>query len=195
MLEIVFILHIINSHGNLSELLLFHFGHLVTFVTSFDPVWPYSTPFDPIWVKNEPRKDTRIVCYIICDTLAFWNSPSTSWYRMSWYWYSETWWTSLSTGTYRPGITGSFTNKLTKCNPCLTLIRESWKKNPKRGTVTERVFRKKIHSAALHHLYMFLCFGFFPGNRARSRSQKWHIFFSARHIPSHIGICHLKFAA
>ena len=47
MLEIVFILHITNLHGNLSELLLFHFGHLVAKtllispdvqVTSFDPI-------------------------------------------------------------------------------------------------------------------------------------------------------------
>ena len=44
-------------------------------------------------------------------------------------------------------------------NP-LTLIRESWK-NPKRGTITERVLREKIQSSALRHLYMFLCFGIF----------------------------------
>ena len=29
------------------------------------------------------------------------------------------------------------------------------------GTITERVFRKKIRRSALHHLYMFLCFDFF----------------------------------
>ena len=40
----------------------------------------------------------------------------------------------------------------------LTLIRESWK-NPKRGTITKRVFREKIWSAVLQHFYMF---GFFP---------------------------------
>ena len=49
----------------------------------------------------------------------------------------------------------------------LTLIRESWEKNPKFGTVTVRVSREKIQSAALHHLYMFLCFGFFSGKHAR----------------------------
>ena len=32
----------------------------------------------------------------------------------------------------------------------LTLIRESWKKLPKLGTITERVSRKKIQSAALN---------------------------------------------
>ena len=32
--------------------------------------------------------------------------------------------------------------------------------NPKRGTVTERVFRKKIQSVALHQLYRAL--DFFP---------------------------------
>ena len=33
--------------------------------------------------------------------------------------------------------------------------------NPKRGTVPEPVLREKIQSAALHHLYMLLRFGFF----------------------------------
>ena len=35
------------------------------------------------------------------------------------------------------------------------------KKNPKRGTITERVLRGKIQSDALRRLYMFLCFGIF----------------------------------
>ena len=34
----------------------------------------------------------------------------------------------------------------------LTLIPESWKQNPKRGTVTEGVFRKNIHRKALHEV-------------------------------------------
>ena len=33
-------------------------------------------------------------------------------------------------------------------------------------------FPGKIQIASLHHLYIFLCFGYFPGNRARSRFQK-----------------------
>ena len=35
MLEIVFILHIINSHGNWLELLPFHFGHAVKIYSTF----------------------------------------------------------------------------------------------------------------------------------------------------------------
>ena len=44
----------------------------------------------------------------------------------------------------------------------LTLICESWKKNPKRGTVTERVFREKIQSGR----------GFFPEIALGDGSQK-----------------------
>ena len=45
---------------------------------------------------------------------------------------------------------GSIHGRTTFYGPVhLTLIRESWKKNPKRGTITERVLRKKIQSAAL----------------------------------------------
>ena len=50
----------------------------------------------------------------------------------------------------------------------LTLIRESWKKNPKRGTITERVLRKKkIQSAALRRCVCFIGHNiwiFFPEN-------------------------------
>ena len=39
----------------------------------------------------------------------------------------------------------------------LTLIRESWKENPKCGTITERVLREKIQSTALNQfVYQFL---------------------------------------
>ena len=76
----------------------------------------------------------------------------------------------------------------------LTLIRESWKINPKRGTFTERVFQAKIHSAALHHLYMFLCYDFL--RKCRSETvPKMHIFlfstaylFSYWHMPFQISI-------
>ena len=61
-------------------------------------------------------------------------------------------------------------------NP-LTLIRESWK-NPKRGTITERVLREKIQSSALRHLYMLLCFGFFPKIALGDGPKKWQILFS-----------------
>ena len=62
----------------------------------------------------------------------------------------------------------------------LTLIRESWK-NPKRGTVTKRVFQKDIQNAVLHPLYMFLCFGFFYSEIALGNGpENWFIFlFSA----------------
>ena len=44
----------------------------------------------------------------------------------------------------------------------LTLIGESWGKNPKRGSVTERVFRKKkSRTQQCIDLYIILCYGFF----------------------------------
>ena len=44
----------------------------------------------------------------------------------------------------------------------LTLIRESWKKNPKLGTITERVLREKIQSAALNRfVYVSVLWIFF----------------------------------
>ena len=53
------------------------------------------------------------------------------------------------------------------------------------GTVTERGFREKIQSAALHHLCMFLCFGFFPESALGDGPKKWHIFlFSTAYFPS-----------
>ena len=47
---------------------------------------------------------------------------------------------------------------------CLTLIREFWKKIQNAGPSPSAFRGKKIQSAALHHLYMFLCFGFFLAN-------------------------------
>ena len=59
----------------------------------------------------------------------------------------------------------------------LTLIRESWKINPKRGTVTERVLRKKIQRAALHHfVYVPMFWNFFPESALGDGPKKWHIF-------------------
>ena len=44
----------------------------------------------------------------------------------------------------------------------LTLIREYWKKNPKRGTITDRVLRKEIQSAALNRfVYVSVLWIFF----------------------------------
>ena len=69
---------------------------------------------------------------------------------------------------------------------CLTLIRESWKKDPKRGTITERVLRKKNPERSIASFC--ICshvLEFFSGKRA-SRYMR------ARHISPHIGICHFK---
>ena len=61
-----------------------------------------------------------------------------------------------------------FLRKFRTRTQTLTLIRESWEKNPKRGTVTERVLRKKIQSAALHHFVYFpILWIVLSGNRAR----------------------------
>ena len=68
----------------------------------------------------------------------------------------------------------------------ITLICESWK-NPERGTITERVLRQKIQSAALRHLYnIWSCALDIFRNHARWWSQTWHIFlFSAAYFPSY----------
>ena len=58
----------------------------------------------------------------------------------------------------------------------LTLIRESRKKNPKRGTVTERVSWKKSRAQHWINLYTFPCFGFFLENTLGHGPKKWHIF-------------------
>ena len=47
-------------------------------------------------------------------------------------------------------------------------------------------------TAALHHLYMFLCFGFFPKIALGDGAKNGIYFCSARHIFIFIGICHLK---
>ena len=75
----------------------------------------------------------------------------------------------------------------------LTLFRESWKRVPNPGTVTERVFRKKNRAQHCINLYMFLCFGFSPRKARSVKVPKNGIYFcSARHISANIGICHLK---
>ena len=67
----------------------------------------------------------------------------------------------------------------------LTLIRESWRiQKSKTRDRESRSVTEKIRCAALHQLHMFLCFGLFTGNRARS--QKLHIFlFNVAHLPSY----------
>ena len=76
----------------------------------------------------------------------------------------------------------------------LTLIREFWKKSKVRDH-HRACFAEKIQSAAMDQ---FVCVSvlwiFFPENTLGHGPKKWHIFFSAWHISSHIGICHLKFA-
>ena len=69
----------------------------------------------------------------------------------------------------------------------LTLILESWKKNPKRGTITEGVLRKKIQSAALRRfVYVSVLWIFFPDNTLGHGPKKWHIFlFSAAYFLSY----------
>ena len=77
----------------------------------------------------------------------------------------------------------------------LTLIRESWKKNPKRGTITERPLRKKNPERSIEELYICFCaLDFFPEMTLGHGPKNGIYFCSARHISSHIGICHLKFA-
>ena len=62
------------------------------------------------------------------------------------------------------------------------------KKNPKRGTVAERVFRKKIQRAALHQFVYVSVLWIFSGKHARLRSQKIAYIF-VQH-----GICPLMLA-
>ena len=59
-------------------------------------------------------------------------------------------------------------------NSLLTLIRESWNNNPKRVTITERIFCALIFLLCFegYCALMLLCFDFFPGKHARLRSQK-----------------------
>ena len=57
----------------------------------------------------------------------------------------------------------------------VALIRESWK-NQNAGPSLSVFSDKKIRSAALHHLYIILCFGFFPEITLGHGPKKWHIF-------------------
>ena len=54
---------------------------------------------------------------------------------------------------------------------------------------------KKIQSTAMHHLYMLLSLEFFPEIAPGDSAKNGIYVCSARHIPSHIGICHLKLAS
>ena len=73
----------------------------------------------------------------------------------------------------------------------LTLIREFWKKNPKRGSITERVFQKKIQSVAWHDekndlVYVPVLWIFFRKSRSVTIPKKWYIFlFSMAYFPSY----------
>ena len=66
----------------------------------------------------------------------------------------------------------------------LTLILESWEKNPKRGAITEHVLRKKIQSATLRRFVCFCAMDFFsvPKNGIYGPSTAyfpsyWHMSF------------------
>ena len=59
----------------------------------------------------------------------------------------------------------------------LTLIREFWKKNPKRGTITERVSRKKNPERSVaSFVYVPLLWIFFPKIALGHGPKKWHTF-------------------
>ena len=58
----------------------------------------------------------------------------------------------------------------------LTLIGDSRKQNPKRGTVTERVFREKVQSAALNQFVCFYAIDFISEITLGGGLKKWHIF-------------------
>ena len=75
---------------------------------------------------------------------------------------------SVHIGTY-PGYTTSLYMSTYKQ---LTLIGESWK-NPKRGTVTERVFREKIQSTETYINDTTLRSGFFPENALGDGPAFW----------------------
>ena len=50
----------------------------------------------------------------------------------------------------------------------LTLIRESWKKNPKRGTITERLLRRKNPERSIKKICICFCaLDFFSRKHAR----------------------------
>ena len=66
-------------------------------------------------------------------------------------------------------VTLASINAIVQILGLLTLMREFWGKSKTRYRQRARVYGK---SRAQHciHLYMFLCFGCFPGNRARLRT-------------------------
>ena len=74
-----------------------------------------------------------------------------------------------------------------ECVRALTLIRKSWKKNPKRETITERVLRKKNPERSIESICICFCaVDFFPEITLRDGPKKWHIFlFSAAYFPSY----------
>ena len=59
----------------------------------------------------------------------------------------------------------------------LTLILESWEKNPKRGAITEHVLRKKIQSATLRRfVYVSVLWIFFQKTRSATVPKMAYIF-------------------
>ena len=68
-------------------------------------------------------------------------------------------------------------------------------KNPKGGTITERVFRKKNPERSIASICICSCaLKFFPESALGDGPKNGIYFCWARHISSNIGICHLKFA-
>ena len=74
----------------------------------------------------------------------------------------------------------------------LTLIRESWKKIQNAGPSPSVFCGKKIRSAALRRFVYVSVLWFFPKMTLGHGPKNGIYFCSARHISSHIGICHLK---
>ena len=70
----------------------------------------------------------------------------------------------------------------------LTLIRESWKKSRTRDRDRARFPGKNPDRSVASFFICFCALDIFSGNRARSRSQKWHTFSSVRQISPHNGI-------
>ena len=65
-------------------------------------------------------------------------------------------------------------------------------KNPKRGTVTERVFQKKSRAQRCDICICFCDLDFFLEMTLGQGPKNGKYFCSARHISYHIGICHFK---
>ena len=76
----------------------------------------------------------------------------------------------------------------------LTLIRESWEKIQNAGPSPSVFCGGKIQSAALRRfVYISMLWIFSQKTRSATVPKNGIYFSSARHISSHIGICHLKF--